>query len=100
MGDSCDNIYLISHKMRGTGPGTNDYKIRRHLGNANIDIASPGFDHDAWKAMRGAALNGNDAAFDAAGEAACGSTWWQTHISGIAGNRATLRMNIIDLCAQ
>lgn len=94
MGDSVDNISDCHHKMKGAAT---EHWLRRHLGSADIDTSSPLFGTYAWRVLRDAALSGTDAQMDAAGVAACG-TWYTTHISGVAGNRACLRASIADTC--
>ena len=94
MGDSADNINIISHQMRGTG--TSDFGLRRHLGSASIDTDSPHCSKAEWRAFRNAGLSGTDAQMDATGISAFGS-WYSDHVV-TPGNRATLRDLIQDQC--
>lgn len=84
MGDSVNNFYEEQHQPVG---GAVEFRLRRHLGNANIDTTSPACNLDDYKAVRDAALTGTDTQLSNAGGAAWGSWWVQNVIqTGLLGH--------------
>lgn len=68
----------------------NDYTIAQHQTDIDVDTRSPVFSANAAAAIKYQAINGSQAAFDAACEAATGSGWWNDQ-SRTSEYKATLK---------
>lgn len=90
MGTTVENQQVGPHFAGGTFQG---YGITVHHVNAGVDEWSPCCNYPKLKAAVNAARDGTDAALDAAGADAFGSSWWSTYVVG-AGRRASIRATL------